>query len=99
MRIRTIQVTASGELLTVYIDRSFYAVRELIGCALDTINLGIKNTVAYICRDLRTDKPFNKFVPGVRGDILITGGHGSYLTDIPADAIVQVYKLFIFGMR
>lgn len=93
-RIRALRIMADGTLRLMYLYTTISAVRDVVGTPLDNINLGVSNTVAYIKRDLRGELPENRRLPGVHGDVLVTGGNGSFMDNITADSVNEIKRKY-----
>lgn len=92
MKIPVLILKSEGTILKSYILPSIDSVRLLLKGTVDNINL-FTDVQAFIRRDEKELKS-NVFVPGVYGDILLTGGKGSYLTGLTVEQETNILKLF-----
>ncbi len=91
--MKAIKICADGSLHVINIKPSFDKIREIIGGPVDTVRL-FSGLMTYIKRTpLESDK-YNKAVHGVKGDVLITGGHGSYIMELTDEQIENIKALF-----
>ena len=92
MKINVLKVTAKGELIQLWIPPDVLELRRALGGPVDSINLF--TDVQTFIRRVPNDLEENVCVHGVSGDIVITGGHDSYLAGIPAEKMSYLIKLF-----
>ena len=92
MKINVLNVCADGTLLVLKIEPSVEAVRRELGACIDNIKL-FTDVQTFICR-MPNDFPENALLPGIRGDVIITGGRGFYLTGLTDERISELFKLF-----
>lgn len=92
MKINVLKVTAKGELIQMWILPDVLELRRALGGPVDTINLF--TDVQTFIRRVPNDLEENVCVHEVSGDIVITGGHDSYLAGIPAGKMSELLKLF-----
>lgn len=92
MKINVLKVTAKGELIQLWIVPDVLELRRALGGPVDSINLF--TDVQTFIRRVPNDLEENVHLHGVRGDIIITGGHDSYLAGIPAGKMSELLKLF-----
>lgn len=91
--MKAIKIDSEGRLYVINISPTFDKIREIVGGAVDNIRLFV-DVMTYIKRyPLETDK-YNKSVHGVKGDVLITGGKGSYIVDLTDQQINDIKALF-----
>lgn len=94
--MKAIKICADGSLHVINISPTFDKIREIVGGAVDNIRL-FSDVMTYIKRyPLETDK-YNRSVHGVKGDVLITGGRGSYIMDLTEQQINDIKALFNGG--
>lgn len=92
MKINVLKVTTKGELIQMWIYPDVAELRRALGGPVDTINLFAD--VQTFIRRTPNELEENVCVHGVSGDIVITGGHDSYLACIPADKMACLINLF-----
>ena len=91
--MKAIKICADGSLHVINIKPSFDKIREIIGGPVDTVRL-FSDVMTYIKRfPLENDK-YNKSIHGVKGDVLITGGKGSYIMELTDEQIENIKALF-----
>ena len=91
--MKAIKIDAEGRLYVINISPTFDKIREIVGGAVDNIRL-FADVMTYIKRyPLETDK-YNKAIYGVKGDVLITGGRGSYIMELTDEQINDIKALF-----
>ena len=94
MKIRVLKLTAKGEFIVIWIRPKVEDLRQLVGGAVDSVKLFI-NVQSFI---LRTSEEHeleeNVYFPGIYGDIVFTGGHGSYLAGLTASKMAQLVQIF-----
>lgn len=91
--MKVIKVSVDGSLHVVDIRMDFDKIREILGGPVDTIRL-FQDVVTYIKRFPDETDKYNKKLHGVKGDVLIIGGHGSYLTDLTEIQIKNIQTIF-----
>lgn len=91
--MKAIKICVDGSFHVINIARSFDKIREILGGPVDTVRLFSDVTTYIKRRPDETDK-YNKKVHGVKGDILITGGRGSYLDDLSDKQISNIQAMF-----
>lgn len=91
--MKVIKVSVDGSLHVIDIRMDFDKIREILGGPVDTIRL-FSDVVTYIKRFPEETDKYNKKLHGVKGDVLITGGHGSYLTDLTEIQINDIKRIF-----
>ena len=92
MIINALKVCANGNLFGVWLSPNIESVRKELGGSIDNINLF--TDVQTFIRRTPNDLKVNVFVPGVNGDILITGGKGSYLTSLTEQQLINLTGIF-----
>ena len=92
MKISVLKVTAKGELILIWISPDVLELRRALGGPVDTINLF--TDVQTFIRRTPNELEENVCVHGVSGDIVITGGHGSYLASLSAQQIYDLTRMF-----
>ena len=92
MKIKVLMASADGELDELLIEPSIVDVRRELGAAIDNIKL-FTDVQSFICRS-PNDRPENVFIPGVYGDVIFTGGRGSYLAGLSDEKIAFLKKIF-----
>ena len=94
MKIRVLKITAKGEFVITFIPPHTDALRKELGGAVDTINL-FTDVQSFIRRTSeKHDLEENVYVPGIYGDIVMTGGSGSYFAGLSEDKIKLLIRLF-----
>ncbi|MBP3494927.1 MAG: hypothetical protein J6K52_01850 [Clostridia bacterium] len=92
-RINAVQLCADGRILSVWLDSTVESIRDCLGGPVDTIKL-FTDCLTFVRRDTRNELPENKQIPGVYGDVLVTGGHGSYIIGLPYVKKENIIKMF-----
>ena len=90
MKISVLKVCADGEFEELVIEPSIVDVRRELGAAIDNIKL-FTDVQSFICR-LPNECRENVLMPGVYGDVIFTGGRGSYLAGLTAQQIDNLKK-------
>ena len=94
MIISVLKMTAKGQFIPIFIRPDVEDLRHELGGAVDNVKL-FADVQSFI---LRTSKNYelqeNVYLPGIYGDIVFTGGYGSYLADLSADKIAQIIRKF-----
>lgn len=92
MKINVLKLKAEGQLFSFYIHPVADEIRRLLGGPIDNIELF--TDVQTFIRRLPNDLKENVFVPGVHGDIIITGGKGSYLDGLTTQQMLNLKNIF-----
>lgn len=91
--MRAIKICADGSLYVINIARSFDKIREILGGPVDTVRL-LCDVITYIKRCPDEADSYNKKLHLIKGDVLITGGRGSYLDDLSDEQIENIKLIF-----
>ena len=91
--MRASKICADGKLCVINIAPTFDKIREIVGGAVDTVRL-FTDVMTYIKRYPVESDEYNKSIHGVKGDVLITGGKGSYIMDLTDQQINDIKALF-----
>lgn len=91
--MKSILINTNGDLKVIDIRPDGEKIREILGGPVDTIRL-FSNAVTYIKRFPEETDKFNKKIHGVKGSVLITGGHGSYFSDLTEKQISDISLIF-----
>lgn len=91
--VKVIKVSVDGSLHVIDIRPSFDKIREIVGGAVDTVRL-FSDVVTYIKRFPEETDKFNKKLQAIKGDVLITGGRGSYLMGLTDEQIQNIKQIF-----
>lgn len=91
MKIKVLKICCDGKIKTEWIPPSVKYIRLILNGPIDTVNM-FNGVVTYIRRQPNNlDK--NKHFPSITGDVLITGGQGSYLSDISDEMLSFITNL------
>ena len=80
MKINVLKVCADGTLEKLWIQPSVLDIRLELSAPIDNINL-FTDVQSFICRQ-PNQLSENILLPGVYGDVIFTGGRGSYLAGL-----------------
>ena len=92
MLIRVVKVTAKGVLYSKLISSDVEALHRELGGPVDNIKL-FSDVLTFVRRQ-PNDLHENKLMPGVFGDILFTGGKGSYLSGLSQAQVNNLALIF-----
>ena len=94
MKISVLKLTAKGEFVITWIRPDVEDLRHLLGGAVDSVKLftDVQSFILRVSENHELEENVN--VPGIYGDIVFTGGRGSYLADLPADKMAVLIRLF-----
>lgn len=95
MKINVLKVCADGEFEELLIEPSIVDVRRELGAVIDNIKL-FTDVQSFICR-LPYECRENLLMPGVYGDVIFTGGRGSYLAGLSPRQMSDLKKIFSGG--
>ena len=94
MKITVLKLTAKGEFVITWIRPDVEDLRHLLGGAVDNVKL-FTDVQSFILRTSENHElQENVYVSGIYGDIVFTGGYGSYLADLSASKMAQLVQIF-----
>ena len=94
MKISVLKLCADGSLLKLWIRPSIEEVQLQLGGAVDTVRVftGIQTFIRRLPDVHELEE--NICFPGIYGDVLFTGGQGSYLAGLSLAQMSSLCKLF-----